>query len=220
MSKFLSLALGLALLVSVSVGLQQTSMAKTETAPYQSVQQEGNIEIRHYPTLLVAETETTGSTRDEAANAAFRRLFGYITGKNSPKANLAMTTPVFQQKSEAKTQTQGVKLAMTTPVTEESLGSQRWRMRFVMPEGFQLDTLPQPENEKITLLELPAHKALVIRFSGSSNDEALSKNRNKLEAYAKEKGFILSGEPIAAFYNGPFTLPFLRRNEVMWHLAD
>lgn len=220
MRKLFVVSLALALLASAGFGLMQTSKAKTETAQYQSIKQEGAIEIRHYPTLLVAETEVVGSTRKQAANVAFRRLFAYITGKNAPKASLAMTTPVFQQQGEEAASAEGVKLAMTTPVTEENLGSQRWRMRFVMPEGFQLHTLPQPENEQVTLLELPAHRVVAIRFAGTGNDEALAKNRQKLEAYAKDNGLTLSGEPIAAFYDAPFTLPFLRRNEVMWHLAE
>lgn len=85
----------------------------------------------------------------------------------------------------------------------------------MMPSKYSLQTLPKPSNSKITILEIPASRYVVIRFSGLASEKKLALNTQKLEAFCKEKGWKTIGPAIYAFYNPPWTLPFLRRNEVM-----
>jgi hypothetical protein len=55
----------------------------------------------------------------------------------------------------------------------------------------------------------------VIRFSGTVGDESLKKNADQLLEFMRSRQFNSIGMPVYAFYNPPWTLPFLRRNEVM-----
>jgi effector-binding domain-containing protein len=225
--------ISLVLSCSIAVGLYAGThvMAAIATPEYTVIQSaDHQIEIRTYPELIVAETTTQGD-REEAANAAFRILAGYIFGDNQTRGNgkktseerssekLAMTTPVIQQKrSPEELTSSGEKLAMTTPVIQTSpdnRDARQWRMQFVMPEGSTLETLPVPNHPAITLKQEPAKRVVVIRFSGTSSPKNLSKHLTELQAYMAANNLKTQGEPAYAFYNPPWTLPFMRRNEIM-----
>jgi len=180
-------------------------MAKYETPEYQVVKSFKNIEIRKYPSYLVAEVITTGE-RDKAANEAFMILFDYISGKNIPNEKIPMTVPVVQE---------GEKISMTVPV-EQIKENTNWKLSFVLPSKFTLENVPKPKDARIKIYKQEASKRAVIRFSGLSSKSNLSKHKQKLDNYIKENGLKVKSEAIYAFYNAPFTLPFLRRNEIMY----
>ena len=88
-----------------------------------------------------------------------------------------------------------------------------------MPAEYTLATLPKPVNPLVKIRALPAKKMVVIRFSGGTNDDAkMAAKRGELEAYVKANKLHTTGEPVLAFYDPPWTLPFFRRNEVMLEL--
>lgn len=176
---------------------------------YQVVQSIGDIEIRDYPPLIVAETEVTG-TRKAAINAGFREIADYIFGNNAPNSKVAMTAPVIQQPS--------AKIAMTAPVTQQLAGDS-WTVRFIMPSGYTMETLPRPGNAAVKLMEIPARRFAVIRFSGLAGEGSLADHTARLKAFIKTGTFTALASPTFAFYNPPWTLPFLRRNEVMIEIA-
>ncbi|MDH4379560.1 MAG: heme-binding protein [Vampirovibrionales bacterium] len=167
-----------------------------------------SIEIREYAPQLVAEVTVPGA-RNDAANSGFRQLFAYITGANTSKQSVAMTTPVV----EAKTKTTET-IAMTTPVTESS-SQDGWVIRFFLPSNYTLKTVPTPTNKQVVISETRPRKVAVIRFSGMGNNESLNKHERLLREALIAEGKTVLGTPEYAFYNAPFTLPFLRRNEVM-----
>jgi len=185
-------------------------MAEIETPPYQVIQSSEKIEVREYAPMLVAETEVAGE-RKEAINAGFRILANYIFGNNVPNQNIAMTAPVVQQKGE--------KIAMTAPVNQTQNGD-LWKVQFTMPAEYTLETLPKPNNPAIKIIAKPSHRVAAIRFSGLSTERNLRKNSEKLIRYIEENNLKSWGEPIYAFYNPPWTLPFLRRNEIIYHLQE
>lgn len=180
-------------------------MAKYETPEYQVIKSYKNIEIRKYSSYLVAEVITTGE-RDKAANEAFMILFNYISGNNLPSEKIPMTVPVSQK---------GEKISMTVPV-EQLRGDNSWKMSFVLPSKYNMENIPKPKDARIKIYKQEASKRAVIRFSGFSSDSNLSKNKQKLDNYIKENDIKVKSEAIYAFYNAPFTLPFLRRNEIMY----
>jgi hypothetical protein len=182
-----------------------------ETGAYQIITQDGDIEIRDYPSVIVAEVSVAGD-RDQAVNAGFRILAGYIFGKNEPQAKIAMTTPVTQQAtlSDGKGET----IAMTTPVTQSQQGNQ-WLVQFMMPSQYTLATLPKPKDDRIRFYATAPQRIIALRFSGFWTDRNLWKQLARLQDYVAAKGIATTGPHRYAYYNSPFTLPFLRRNEVM-----
>ena len=195
---------GLAILI-LGAGLSGTVMSQVEQPAYKVVRSWDDIELRDYQPMIVAEVLVPGE-RKEAINAGFRMIADYIFGNNAPWQKIAMTAPVTQQAGE--------KIAMTAPVQQQSAGG-AWKVRFIMPAGSTLETLPKPNNPAVKLLTVPAERFAAIRFSGLAGDAAIADNRAKLLAALARQRLSPQGEPTMAFYNPPWTLPFLRRNEIM-----
>ncbi|MFK7945805.1 MAG: heme-binding protein [Paracoccaceae bacterium] len=162
---------------------------------YTIAEGDGDIEIRDYPELVVAEITTRGS-RQEAVRAGFPPLAGYIFAKER----------------------EGEKIAMTAPVTQRAEGDE-WTVQFIMPDGYTLDTLPRPTGSRVTLsTEAPIRRA-AIRFSGWWDDESFAAREAKLRSWLAARGLSPDGAPIYAYYNDPFTPGFLRRKEVIFHFG-
>ena len=189
----------------VGAGLSGTIMSRVEQPSYSVVESWGDIELRDYPELIAAEVEVPGE-RKQAINAGFRMIADYIFGNNAPRQKIAMTAPVTQQAGE--------KIAMTAPVSQQATGNM-WRVRFIMPSSYTLDTLPTPNNPNVKLIRIPAERVTAVRFSGSATEDSISRHRKLLLERIAQKGLRVHGEPTMAFYNPPWTLPFLRRNEIL-----
>jgi hypothetical protein len=185
-------------------------MSNVEHPKYKVSERSGNIEIRDYAPMIVAETEVKGERR-EAISKGFRIIADYIFGNNTAAQKVPMTAPVTQQGSE--------KIAMTAPVTQQG-GGDTWRVRFIMPSKYTLATLPKPNNPAIELKEIPERRFAVIRFSGMAGKESLERHSKELDDFLSAKGLIPLSPPTYAFYNPPWTLPFLRRNEVLVEIAS
>jgi hypothetical protein len=178
-----------------------------EQANYTVLMDEGDIQIRQYDDFIVAET-IVEAEYDEASSTGFRRIAGYIFGKNKRDEKISMTAPVLQEREA------GEKIAMTAPVLQEQDGT-GWRMSFVMPAKYTLDTIPQPIDPKVVLKEVKGSKVAAIRYSGLLSEDRINKKTEKLEAWLEEKGYATLSEPRSAGYDPPWTIPFLRRNEVL-----
>ena len=181
-----------------------------EEPPFRLVSRESGFEIRDYPALIVAGVTIDGS-RAQAANRGFRPLAGYIFGANSPRAKIAMTAPVLTSPAPRD----GEKIAMTAPVIQSPLESGRWVVRFVMPQGYTLASLPDPDDPRVQLVETPARRVAVMRFTGLWSETGLARKSAALEAGVRAAGLAPAGPPSFAFYDPPWTPPFLRRNEIM-----
>ncbi len=178
-----------------------------EEAPYKVVLKDENIEIREYKPMVLASTTVEGDYEDYT-NKAFQRLFDYISGDNIAEEKLAMTAPVFQEPESGK------KIAMTAPVLEEKDG-QSWTMSFVLPANFTMKNAPKPTNPDVKLSEVPAETRAAITYSGLSPIEAIERNRKALEVWIAKNGYEAVGSYQNAGYNPPWTIPALRRNEVL-----
>lgn len=176
-------------------------MSRVEEPRYNVIESHGQIEVREYGPMIVAETEVPG-IRKEAIQQGFRRIAAYIFGSNTSKQKIAMTAPVVQQQTD------------TPCASAEPVDHQAWTVRFVMPETHTLETLPAPNDSKVKLLSLGARRYVVIRFSGSGNDENIRHHLAILQKHVDEQDMSIVGHPVMAFYNPPWTLPFLRRNEI------
>lgn len=179
----------------------------TEEPPYTSILTEGSFEIREYPSLIAAEVTVTGP-RSEAINAGFRLLAAYIFGGNTTRQSIAMTSPVTQTPKENE------KIAMTAPVTQsgDELG---WTVRFIMPKGYTLNTLPIPNDPKVKLVALEPTRVAVVKFSGLAKEPDIIEHTRQLKKFMLEKKLVAAGSETLARYDPPWTLWFLRRNELM-----
>ena len=180
-------------------------MSDVEQPKYKVLLSDKIIEIREYQPIIIAEVKIIGE-RKEAIKIGFKLLADYIFGNNQIKEKIEMTAPVQQQHNKV--------ISMTKPVMQQKHDS-AWKVNFVMPSKYTIETLPKPNNRDINIKELPNKKYIVIKFSGSNSDDNIVKNEIEIKKYISQNHIKSIAEPIYAFYNPPWTLPFLRRNEIM-----
>jgi len=186
-----------------------TSMA-IEEPEYKVVGHYADFELRLYAPYIVAEVDVRGNF-DSAGSEAFRILAGYIFGDNAAAEKMAMTAPV-----EARATTEGEKMAMTAPVTTTAAeDSGEYTYAFVMERKYSLQSLPVPNDERIRIRQVPARTMAAHRYSGRWTEEEYLRHKDLLLTELRAQGIQTVGQPILARYNSPFSLPFLRRNEVL-----
>ncbi|GAS88085.1 SOUL family heme-binding protein [Mycolicibacterium brisbanense] len=149
------------------------------------------VQIRHYGPRIAAETRIHAN-EEAARSAGFRRLARYIFGANQQREAIAMTMPVGQQGSEQRS----------------------WVIRFYLPTGSTLQSLPTPDDEHVALVELAPETVAVLRFSGDRGPSRIAEKTRQLRETLRDYGFAPVGEPSAWFYDPPWTLACLRRNEI------
>jgi effector-binding domain-containing protein len=182
-----------------------TAMA-TEEAPYTIIKTDDIFELREYAPQVLAEIIVDGDL-EGAGNKAFRPLFRYISGDNKSRGKISMTAPVSQEQK-------GEEISMTAPVSQQSVQG-KWAVSFMMPASFTMETLPTPDDPNIKLRQVPARRVAAVRYSGFWSEEKYLLNKEKLEKWIKENRFTVTGEPVWARYNAPFTPWFMRRNEIL-----
>ncbi|WP_373062502.1 heme-binding protein [Gemmatimonas sp.] len=165
-------------------------------------------EIRVYEPYLVAEVIVAGPA-ESASSEGFRLLAGYIFGGNGGSHKLAMTAPVTQSP---------LALSTTLPMMQ-SADAGGFQVRFVLPPGYSLATLPVPNDSRVKLREIEVQRVAVRRYSGRWTEANYAEHVATLRASLTAAGLTAHGAPILARYNAPYVLPFLRRNEVWLSLA-
>jgi hypothetical protein len=159
--------------------------------------------------MIAAEAIVHGE-RKAAINEGFRLIAAYIFGANKPNAKIEMTAPVQQQKQT---------ISMTAPVTQQQSTGNAWAVRFIMPKSWTMETLPAPSDARVSLKPIPPRRFVAIKFSGIASNEAIEQRTRELQRYAADHKLSTIGDPLLAFYNPPWTLPFFRRNEIMLELS-
>ena len=194
----------------------------TEEPNYTILSQTEDFELRRYESQLVAQTWVSGD-QNTASRTGFKILADYIFGNNTApsgeSSKISMTAPVAMQleakQSESKNgDNESQKIAMTAPVNmQENNG--KWRVQFTMPSQYTMQTLPKPNNPDITIIEVPPQTYGVIKFSGLAGTEKVAAKTSELQSWMQAQKLTVTGTPELARYNPPWTLPFMRRNEVM-----
>ena len=183
--------------------------SSVEVAPYTVIKsvEAQKIEVRNYDSLVLVSTEMSGDSR----NGAFGKLFNYISGENIDQSKIPMTAPVIM---DEKASDIGKEIPMTAPVFMDESGTTN-TMSFVMPKEFTIETTPKPKDPDVKVSELKDYKVAVIRFSGRLSDKNIQANKEVLEKWIADNKYTVTGAYKTAGYNAPFTLPALRRNEVL-----
>ena len=161
----------------------------TEIQSYEVLKTHKGFELRSYPAHTVVSISTPGDL-PSAGMAAFSYLAGYIGGRNQRSQAIAMTAPVLQQRR-----------------------GDGFEVSFVLPAG--LKDHPQPNDPKLSLATQAPSLMAAIRFSGLANQSLFEKKADQLTELCNEAGYRVVSDPLYARYNGPWTPPMLRRNEVL-----
>lgn len=204
----------------------------TEEPKFELLSKHGQIELRRYPSFIVAETLVDGDM-DAASSKGFRIIADYFFGNNvssgsMPKQEsekISMTAPVTMEPVKPASQ----RIAMTAPVALQPLpnssqvspqpqvmqGATRWRVHFVMPSTYTLNTLPKPNNPAVQLREVPAKTWAVLSYTGFNTEAGIQQRTDELVTWLAAQKIETTGSPQLARYNPPWTLPMFRRNEIM-----
>jgi SOUL heme-binding protein len=198
------------MLVIQSVVFGAVGIRLYEEPPYQIVETlPANVEIRRYAQRVAAEVTLPRGTDDRASGVAFQALFDYIAGANQ-MANgtgekIAMTVPVEVRGGEM--------LAMTAPV-QTAADDGMLRMQFFLPQRYTQETAPAPADGRVRIVTVPAQSIAALRFSGRTNDTAPMERKGQLMDALAGSNWRPTAEPVLLSYDAPFTIPFVRRNEV------
>lgn len=170
-----------------------------EEPRYEVVHRAEDYEVRRYNDRLAAQVSIAADQ-----NNAFGLLFSYISGANQSSEKVSMTVPVAQSE----------KIDMTVPVAQSS-GSYGGYMQFFLPATFSLETAPKPTNPSVEIVVVKGGYFAVHRYNGRASDQNFARARTVLLSRLSDDGLVSTSEVIRATYNGPFTPPFMRRNEAM-----
>ena len=183
-----------------------------ETPKFEILQKDGKFEIRKYQAYINASVEIE-SDYQHALGKGFRILADYIFGNNRAKTNIEMTAPVTEQAVKSE------KIEMTAPVTAAKVGEgKKYLISFTMPSKYQLETLPEPVIENISINKVAPHKAVALKFSGYANEKTTAKKIQELKAWLKKNNFQTKPDFMLAQYNPPWIPGPFRRNEMIAEL--
>ena len=194
MKKAMWIALTITAIVGISALVVSFKSGDIETPDYKVVKSFGDVEIREYPQMIVAQTSLANSSLENAGSSGFRTIAGYIFGGNQGNQKIAMTAPVVMNMGDSAT------------------------MYFVMPKQYQKDQLPTPNSANVKIVEEAPKTLAVIRFGGFSSDEKIKRYCQKLEETLTKNNIPWKGEFMFMGYNAPWDV-INRRNEVAVEVA-
>ena len=200
MKKFILVLTSLFLAGCSVVGIRSASEPK-----YQILVDSDKIEIRQYPPMVVAQTVVNTDYKDSSSQG-FNRLAGYIFGNNKNEQKMSMTAPVFQEQEFAI-------MDMMVPVMQQKT-QKVWLMAFVLPQNYTVSSAPTPLDSAVLIKEIPSKKVAVIKYSGSLSEHGIEEKSEELKHWLFKKGYKPISTSRSAAYDPPWTLTFLRRNEV------
>lgn len=188
-------------------------ISTTEEPEYKVIKSDGDKEVREYEPYIIAQTEVSGDM-EEAGNTGFKRLAAYIFAKNRDGDKIEMTAPVTQKNKREK-------IEMTAPVMQKKNPNEgSYFVSFIMPKKYTLDTLPPTKDDRIEFIKVPKRFVAAIEYTWYRTEKKNKEKAAVLKAWVNSlDDFQIDSEYFSAGYNPPWTIPFLRRNEVMFELA-
>lgn len=188
----------IALLIITISGFSLFGTITTEEPEFKITTQKESVETRFYSSFIVAETVVKQEDRGEAVREGFKILVKYIQGENQKQEEIAMTAPVMQNYLNKE---------------------KSWVISFVLPKKYtRVSEAPKAQSNLIKIKQIPEKKVIAVRFSGLISDANISAKDKELRDFAKENSIKLKGTPTYAFYNPPWTIPFFRRNEIIYNI--
>ncbi|CAL5186792.1 unnamed protein product [Lathyrus oleraceus] len=168
-----------------------------ESPKYQILKRTANYEVRQYDPFVVVETNGDKLS----GNTGFNDVAGYIFGKNSTTEKIPMTTPVFTQ-------------AVDPDLSKVSI-------QIVLPSDKETKSLPNPNQETVSVRKVEGGIAAVIKFSGKPTEDVVLEKEKILRSNIIKNGLKPKTGCLLARYNDPGrTWNFIMRNEVLIWLDD
>lgn len=198
-------------LIGIPLFAAACATERVEEPSFKLQMSEGAFQVRDYAPTIVAETTVEGDAWGSRFEG-FGPLADYIFAKGREGEKIAMTAPVTQAPPREK-------IAMTAPVTQQASSGDKWTIAFTMPAGSTMQSLPAPASPKVKLIEQPARKMAVYSFTGLASASDMEAARKTLMQKVAASDLTPRGDAVFAFYDPPWTLAFLRRNEVMIEVA-
>jgi hypothetical protein len=199
--------------------MEHTTMA-TESPHYEVEKELDGCEIRVYSAYVLAQVDVE-SDFDGALRNGFELLAHYIFGGNRTRKSIPMTAPVSEEQVSSSEEipmlapVTSEKISMTAPVTEEQAGEHVFRVSFAMPSKFTLETLPEPQDKRITFKVIESRRTAAIRFSGRVHEKLANEKADELRTCLSKNGLTPKSNFVVALYNPPFIPGIFRRNEVI-----
>ena len=127
---------------------------------------------------------------NDSANKGFMHLAKYIGVMGKPEND------------------RGEKIAMTAPVVSRGAA-----MQFILPSSVG-DSAPSPTNNAVSVRRRPAETMAVQAYSGSWDDADAERRAAALRAAAEAEGLATTDEWEWHRFNPPWTLPWMKKNEI------
>lgn len=168
----------------------------TQRQEFRVIEKYSGFELREYLPCVIAEVKVSAPF-SSASSAAFGSLFSYISKGNSASQKIAMTAPVIAATHE-------------NPNT-----TNEWFVSFVMPAGSTHSQLPNPNDSRVTLRDIPAQKCVAVSFRGRATDEKSAEIAAKLRTAAAKEEISLTDETRVCRFDPPFKPGFMQFNEIV-----
>lgn len=216
------IAAGLAVLGVGALARWQLARLFVEEPAHDVERRIDGVEIRTYADVVRAETTVEAASAEQAVDEGFRRLAGYIFGRNVPRARIATTAHAAGLATATRARDvaplRPERIAMTTPVTQSARGPGSWTVTFTLPSGRARTDFPAPEDARVTLRSVRSRRVAALRYRGRATARRAEAKARELRAKLARAGIEARGEVVRAQYDPPWVLPFLRRNEVWLEL--
>jgi hypothetical protein len=167
-------------------------MSLFETIKYKVIKKDKNIELREYDNFILASTKTMKNPNQDSG---FNNVFQYISGQNSKKEKISMTTPVVTYEDDSSLVT-----------------------GFYVPSKYEKSNVPKPVSDRVFLNEFKKSLYAVIRFNGRWNDENFDKHNEILLDYINSNNLVVKSQRLVLRYQPPFVPSILRHNEIAYQV--
>lgn len=194
------------LLILTTMGCSMFGIRTEKEPNYEVITSDDNKQIRKFNPMITASVIIKGDYKNNAS-PGFKQLAGFIFGDNETNTKVKMTAPVIQRPSGSE------KISMTAPVIQTP-GDDAWEMSFVMPAEYTLDSLPKPKNPNIIIKQIPSQTVAVLSYTGLTDENKINKLGAELTEWIIQQGYKNISKPRSARFDPPWTIPFLRRNEI------
>ncbi len=182
--------------ILLSFFLTNSAMSFENPATYQVISSNEEVEIRQYEPIIVGWVNIKREHED-VVNKGFPILFKYISGNNSTEQKLEMTAPVLQEGN-----------------------GEKWRLGFIIPAQYTIETVPKPNDDRLKIELIPSKKLISLKFSGGNTNRNMNRHQEILAEYIEANNIKTVGNFTFAYYDAPWTLPFLRHNEVLIEIEN